>query len=442
MRILQIVPTYPGDPLDGSAVYQRNLNRALHAAGAEISVFTTTAARRRHDHPFAIRWPDELPASDEHEGVSITRFPALDLKAGALRASMAVLRRWSHEDFREGALMAGSRRYTDVAVAQARRRPRRYDNLADLARGPLSPGLLGSVRRHLRDFDVVLAGYAPFSLGRQALKALAGTGMPVALLPFIHENDRYHLFASLLDTYAQADVVLTLSPHTADFLSRHVPEARAVVLGAGVDPAREEMSGDTFRRRHDLGDGPVVLYVGRKEAGKRYEMAVEAVDQLEGRATLVMVGRDVDGKRLRSHRVRQLGPLPAEELHAAYAACDVFLFPSTFESFGMVFLDAWSHGRPVIGNANCGASAALIDDGVDGLLCGEASGMAAAIRSLIDDRDLAARMGAAGREKVRRTYTWGQVGTRALHALEAITSARDARGSTARRRYVPVRGCA
>lgn len=420
-----MLPTYPGEEFDGSAVYERKLNAALREQGAHIEVLTTRAQKLSHEQQFVIRWPDELPRRGEHEGVAIRRFHALEPGRLGELASDAVERRWSREDFREGKLVEGSAGYTEAAVAQARLRPARYDAFADFGRGPVVPGLVAHLSRRAASFDVILAGYAPFSLSRQVLWAARRSGTPVALLPFIHESDRYHQFASLLQTYERADAVLTLSDHTSEFLRRHVPRSRPFTLGAGVTALGDgAISAERFRRDHELGEGPIVLFVGRKEKRKRYDLAVRAVERLGGAATLAMVGRDVDGKALGSRYARHLGPLPEPELAAAYEACDVFVLPSEFESFGMVFLDAWLRGKPVIGNRNCGAAASLIDDGVDGYLCRDEREIAEALSRLLADPQLRARMGAAGREKTLARYTWPQVAARALAALEQVRKRR------------------
>jgi glycosyltransferase involved in cell wall biosynthesis len=424
MRILEVLPTYPGDPYDGSAIYERNLNRALRERGVEIEVLTTRASRLRHDHQFSITWPDELPTRGEHEGVPIRRFHAVDTSRVGASVSDAILRRWSREDVTEGEVVAGSESFTEAAAAQARRRPRRFDMLADVGRGPLVPGLAAYALRHAPSFDVVLAGYAPFSLSRQVLWAARRSGVPVVLLPFIHENDRYHQFNSLLRTYEQAAAILTLSPHTSDFVRKCVPRARPVTLGAGVTVARAPaISAAEFRARHGIDDRPMILYVGRKERSKRYDLAVDAVEMLSGDAVLVMVGKDVDGRAIDSRRVQQLGLLPDGELAAAYEACNVFLLPSMFESFGMVFLDAWLRAKPVIGNRASGAAISLIDDGVDGFLCRDARQISAACSRLIEDPGLATRMGTAGRIKTLEHYTWERVADRALHALHEVVGA-------------------
>jgi glycosyltransferase involved in cell wall biosynthesis len=422
MRILEVLPTYPGDTFDGSAVYERNLNRALVERGVHVEVLTTRANRLNHVEHFSIAWPNELPRRDEHDGIPIRRFDALDVGRAGAAASDAVLRRWSHEDFTEGAVIEGSASFIGVAVARAQRRPQRFDLFADLGRGPLVPRLVAHLLRCASKYDVILAGYAPFSLPRQVVWAASRSGVPVVLLPFIHEGDRYHQFNSLLRTYEQAAAVLTLSEHTSEFLRTYVPRAKPVTLGAGSTiPTTSRISVPEFRARHGLDRRPIILYVGRKEHSKRYDLAVDAVDMLPGDALLVMVGRDVDGKKIESDRVRHIGLLSGDELAAAYEACDVFVLPSMFESFGMVFLDAWLRGKPVIGNATCGAAASLIDDGVDGFLCRDAREISSAAHRLLSDPALAARMGSAGRVKTLSDYTWDRVADRALDALQGVT---------------------
>jgi glycosyltransferase involved in cell wall biosynthesis len=422
VRVLEVLPTYPGERYDGSAVYERNLNGALVEQGTQVEVLTTRARRLQHEELFLIRWPDALPALDEHDGVPVRRFHAIDTRGFGRAASDAVARRWSKEDFVEGDVLAGSSRFTEVSVAQARRRPGHLDTLADFGRGPLVPGLLAYLTRRAHKFDVILVGYAPFSLSRQVLWAARRTGVPVVLLPFLHESDRYHLFGSLLRTYEQAAAVLVPSGHTADFLREYVPGSNPVTIGAGVG-AVPVGAVTPAEFRADLGDRPIMLYVGRKEPGKRYDLAVNAIDLLPGDAVLVMVGRDADGVPIESDRVRQLGTLSDEDLAAAYEASDCLVLPSEFESFGMVFLEAWLRGTPVIGNTMCGASASLIDHGVNGFLCRDAGEIAKAASRLIDDRELRSRMGAAGRAKTLAHHTWERVADRALEAFHQVAGA-------------------
>jgi glycosyltransferase involved in cell wall biosynthesis len=109
-------------------------------------------------------------------------------------------------------------------------------------------------------------------------------------------------------------------------------------------------------------------------------------------------------------RIRLLPYAPDDVKRDALAAADVFAMPSRTDSFGIAYLEAWCYGVPVVG-ARAGGVPDVIADEVDGLLVpfGDAVAIAEAIGRLLRDRDLARRMGAAGRAKVLRELTWDHV---------------------------------
>jgi glycosyltransferase involved in cell wall biosynthesis len=106
-------------------------------------------------------------------------------------------------------------------------------------------------------------------------------------------------------------------------------------------------------------------------------------------------------------RVRVLGPISDQEKRDLLAAADIFAMPSRTDSFGIVYLEAWLHGKPVIGARTWGIMD-VIRDGVDGLLVpfGAPEELAAALASLLDDPARRAAMGEAGRVKVHAEHTW------------------------------------
>lgn len=106
-----------------------------------------------------------------------------------------------------------------------------------------------------------------------------------------------------------------------------------------------------------------------------------------------------------------------------YEACDVMAHPSHVESFGLVYLEAWSCGKPVIGGRT-GPQAALIEDGVDGYLVKPRSAqeLAAAIRRVLDDPERARRLGEAGRQKVLHEDTWDRVVDRAEALYQSLVA--------------------
>jgi glycosyltransferase involved in cell wall biosynthesis len=155
----------------------------------------------------------------------------------------------------------------------------------------------------------------------------------------------------------------------------------------------------------------ILLCVGRLAKEKSFHRLAPAMRQLDGVA-LAIAG---DGP-LRPELERQfagtsttfLGLLSNDALSRAYAAADVFVFPSDSETLGMVILEAHAAGLPVVA-ADTPAARELVRDRVDGLLFDVAQSreLVAAVRSLVEDRDLRRAMGEEGRRSVTDA-TWSR----------------------------------
>ncbi len=162
--------------------------------------------------------------------------------------------------------------------------------------------------------------------------------------------------------------------------------------------------------------GRTILAVARLGAGEREKHVDKLIRALPlvPDARLVVIGDGPLRPELRTlaatlgvaDRVVLPGAIDAATLAQAYAEAAVFALPSSKEGFGIVYLEAWAHGLPVIGSCH-GAAGEVIADGVDGFTVDPADlpALAARLRQLLDDPALAARMGAAGRAKVARHYS-------------------------------------
>ena len=159
---------------------------------------------------------------------------------------------------------------------------------------------------------------------------------------------------------------------------------------------------------------PYAVFVGRLSADKGAIHAAEAILRLRrrGRAlSLALVGAATPEFE-RFYRglpaaeqaaVRPLGLLPEGDKHAVLARSRCLLLPSHSDSFGIVLLEAWSHGRPVVA-ARAGGIPGVVDEGVNGLLA-----------PFGDVAALAQRLGERGRAKVASEYNWEAVAER-VHA--------------------------
>lgn len=429
MRVAFAVPFFGPGLTNGSEHLAYHLARRLVELGAAVDVYTTCTARARAVAPFALRWPADFPAAPEvSAGIRIRRFPVTFAMPAALArlASTLIAARWRAEERRYGVVLKGSAALETYYARRARSRPAWYDRVFLAGLGPWSAPLRRELELRLPDYDVVVTGFVPFALPGQVIRLTRRLGKPAALLPLFHPEDLFHHHRTFYEMFAEASAVLALTGYSAGLFRRLAPASRPIELGAGVEAeaySRADISGARFRARYGLGDDDLVLFVGRKEPGKRYDLAVAAVERLaRPGTTLVMVGEDVDRAPLRSARTRHLGKIPLEDLRDAYDACRVLLAPSEHESFGMVLLEAWMREKPVIGNGRCRPLASLIDEGRDGFVSWTADDMAERLRLLLDQPELARQMGQRGRQKVLRQYTWEVVGRKLFDILGELAA--------------------
>ncbi|MBS2040203.1 glycosyltransferase family 4 protein [bacterium] len=162
-------------------------------------------------------------------------------------------------------------------------------------------------------------------------------------------------------------------------------------------------------------DAIVMGMAGRLEAAKGHSDLLQAMARLapaNPRLHLVLMGSGHLREQLEqqrdelglSERVHFLGWV--EDLISAVAALDLFVLSSHYEGLGVVLLEALALGRPVV-STRVGGTQDIIEDGVTGLFAPahDPMGLAETIQRLLDDPALAARLAAAGQQKVHRHYS-------------------------------------
>ncbi len=117
--------------------------------------------------------------------------------------------------------------------------------------------------------------------------------------------------------------------------------------------------------------------------------------------------------------VLQLGIIGGADKQDALAAATLLALPSRVDSFGIVLLEAWLHGKPVIG-ADAGGLPDVISDEQDGFIVpfGDVEDLAARLLALIQQPQLAQTMGERGRAKTLARYTWDAVYARWMDGLQ------------------------
>ena len=255
------------------------------------------------------------------------------------------------------------------------------------------------------------------------------------------------LFGSrrLLD---DADHVVCVGQSELEKARRELSHDRVTYLPNGVDTRRfAEGDGAAFRAQHGIaGDAFVVLNISRIDAQKNQILLVEAFAQLaaeERSAVLVLIGPETQpayATELRAtiarlglaERVKLLPGLPggSNDVVNAYHACDAFVLPSRHEPFGIVVLEAWSAGKPVV-TSDLGGLRTLVAHERTGLKFDSNASdaveqLAAHLVRLSREPETRHRLAAEGRAEACKHYDWEQINTR----LETIY--RAAEGHAAR----------
>jgi phosphatidylinositol alpha-1,6-mannosyltransferase len=244
--------------------------------------------------------------------------------------------------------------------------------------------------------------------------------------------------------FGSADWTVAVSHYTR----KHVLECGAdpghvQVIPCGVDPDRyRPVDGGRLRSELGLGNRPVVLTLARLVSSKGHDLVIRALAELRRSipdATYLVGGTGGENytEFLRalaescgvSKAVRFLGYVASEDLPALYSASNVYVMPSralegnsNFEGFGITYLEANACGVPVIG-ADSGGVADAVLDGRTGFLVppNDVPALADRMYRLLADPDLARRMGAAGRERILREFTWDRVADLFLETLAEHT---------------------
>ncbi len=270
-------------------------------------------------------------------------------------------------------------------------------------------------------------------------------GIPYAVYVYGSETIRFAhsrvLQRLIKEVIEEAREVVPNSEYTLqEYLRLGIPRDKMVKINPGVDPRvfmpREKPRG--LARKYGI-DGPTLLTVGRLDERKGHDTVMRALPRIAEKFPQVkylIVGKGREERRLRDlarevgieDRVLFAGFVPDEELPAHYNLCDVFVLPNRetkdfvqlrgdYEGFGIVFLEAGACAKPVVGGRSGGVMEAVVD-GVTGFLVDpmSAAEVAEAVIRLVEDRELARRLGQEGRRRAQQ-FDWRKLSAKVQEIL-------------------------
>ena len=193
-----------------------------------------------------------------------------------------------------------------------------------------------------------------------------------------------------------------------------------VTLGEGIDT---ELRGDAarFRDKYRIQDS-FILYAGRKDEGKKVDELIRFFTDYKRRSgsdmkLILLGGGDIE---IPDRDVIDLGYVPVQDKHDAYAAAEVFCNPSQFESFSIVMMESWLNGTPVLVNEKCAVTTDFVRRVGGGLYYNGMREFEAELRYLRSNPGIAREMGKKGRQYVLDNFSWDIIVERYLKYFELL----------------------
>jgi glycosyltransferase involved in cell wall biosynthesis len=189
------------------------------------------------------------------------------------------------------------------------------------------------------------------------------------------------------------------------------------IWGRGIDATKfsPEFRSQELRRRYTTGNELLLIYVGRIAAEKEIDVLLNAVALLNKKQLafkLVVVGDGPERSQLEAEHIPNViftGYQFGRELQQLYATADIFVFPSSYETYGNVILEAMSSGLPVVGAYAGGVKENLMDmDNGLAFTSGSSEEMAEKIAQLLTDDQLRISL-AKNAKRHAMTRDWDEV---------------------------------
>ncbi len=176
-----------------------------------------------------------------------------------------------------------------------------------------------------------------------------------------------------------------------------------------------------FRRQYAMDNEKIILYVGRLVYEKGIQHLIAAMPKILSNyndAKLIIVGKGGMLEELKAetsnlgldNKVYFTGYMDSKKIQKMYKCADVAVFPSTYEPFGIVALEAMLAGVPTV-VSDIGGLDEIVLHGVDGMksYAGNANSIADSVTTLLYDHQLATNVSKKAKQKVKEQFNWEKI---------------------------------
>lgn len=411
MHTLFVIPAY-APFVGGAQTFCRAIARRLAADGHRVTVLTSGAGQADDfwERPDAAA--PRLARREALDGVEIVRLPLRYPWPAPYR--FGISRRISHRLAR-----------LPLPAAWAAPLLRHFTRFM-----PPLFGLQSELPPLVAAADLIITVDAGWDgLFVQAGQAALARAKPLIIVPLIHTGSPaitgHFQMPHQKEIYGRAAAVLALSQPEAELLTAWgVDRSKVHCLAMGVEPetgAGQQTGGGGLGAMLAL-PRPYILFLGAATFDKGAQSLAEAILALarrgeevaavyagpqQHRLAVFIDTQPPAARAILRKRLHLLGVVDEAAKRELLAGCAALALPSRVDSFGIVILEAWQQGKPVVA-ADVGGPAALITPEVTGLLTpfGDVAALADAIERLCNEAGLAARLGAAGHAALTSHFTW------------------------------------
>ncbi len=287
--------------------------------------------------------------------------------------------------------------------------------------------------------DIIHCSYLPYTTLLYCLLIGKKCGIPTCLTPFLHENNNRYKNPDIYQILSQFDAIFACTHHEKQIMEQNgVPENRIFVLPMGVDSWKFKPDHQPLVRNMFSIHDPLILFCGYKNYEKGALTLMKTIPLIlaeNSNMAFIFIGPPTTAfnyglREVKSqHPNAQIYNLTPENLSGiydkkkigAFQLADIFCMPSRSDAYGIVYLEAWASGTPVIA-ADIPAMHEVIKSGEDGLLVkfDEPEALKKLILGLIKDPKRIQRMGKMGQKKVEEHNRWDKIAHQTLKIYQNL----------------------
>jgi len=282
--------------------------------------------------------------------------------------------------------------------------------------GPFCPTMWKDLLNMKNRFDLIIVSAFPYDHVIPAVVASKKFNIPLIIIPHLHLEFPYSYFTGLrLSLLDASDILVVNTNEEKNVLENFkIDYSKIYIISPGIDISIKSETIDLRKKLNIDQKSLVVLFGGTKSKEKGLLNLIETLKKLWDKQDIKLVifgpsTKDFEyyfkkQNQKTKNNITDLGFISDEEKCNAFSFCDILAVPSRAESFGIVYLEAWLHKKPVIG-CNIPAVCEVVDNKENGILVNfdDRNQLSDAILKLSDPK-LRKKLGENGFKKLIEKY--------------------------------------